>query len=183
MIKLIKGYPYDNTYDYIKLHANKTEQENYFNTFDHIFVDEGEEEGYIKEGNAFIVEYNYDYLVDQGVNYVIWNNGHKDLYCFIVAKEFVDEENTRLYYEIDVLNTYLFDIKLKNSFVERKKCSVSEITDFDEGLQVGEHVIEETHHIFDKDSTYFAMFNGFKEQELIFDGKILKSVVDLPFST
>ena len=54
MIKLIKGYPYDNTYDYIKLHANKTEQENYFNTFDHIFVDEGEEEGYIKEGNAFI---------------------------------------------------------------------------------------------------------------------------------
>ena len=37
MIKLIKGYPYDNTYDYIKLHANKTEQENYFNTFDYIF--------------------------------------------------------------------------------------------------------------------------------------------------
>ena len=183
MIKLIKGYLYDNTYDYIKLHANKTEQENYFNTFDHIFVDEGEEEGYIKEGNAFIVEYNYDYLVDQGVNYVIWNNGHKDLYCFIIAKEFVDEENTRLYYEIDVLNTYLFDIKLKNSFVERKKCTIDEITDFDEGLQVGEHVIEEIHHIFDKDSTYFAMFNGFKEQQLIFDGTTLKSVVDLPFST
>lgn len=183
MIKLIKGYPYDNTYDYIKLHANKTEQENYFNTFDHIFVDEGEEEGYIKEGNAFIVEYNYDYLVDQGVNYVIWNNGHKDLYCFIVAKEFVDEENTRLYYEIDVLNTYLFDIKLKKSFVERKKCSISEITDFDEGLQIGEHIIEEMHHIFDKDSTYFAMFNGFKEQQLIFEGTTLKSVVDLPFST
>ena len=90
MIKLIKGYPHDNTYDYIKLHSSKSAQENYFNTFDHIFVDEGEEEGYIKEGNAFIVEYNYDYLVDQGVNYVIWNNGHKDLYCFIIAKEFVE---------------------------------------------------------------------------------------------
>ena len=82
-----------------------------------------------------------------------------------------------------MLNTYLFDIKLKNSFVERKKCTIDEITDFDEGLQVGEHVIEEIHHIFDKDSTYFAMFNGFKEQQLIFDGTTLKSVVDLPFST
>ena len=51
MIKLIKGYPYDNTYDYIKLHANKTEQENYFNTFDHIFVDEDFEE--VEEGYLF----------------------------------------------------------------------------------------------------------------------------------
>lgn len=184
MIKLIKGYPYDNTYDYIKLHANKTDQENYFNTFDHIFVDEGEEEGYIKEGNAFIVEYNYDYLVDQGVNYVIWSNGHKDLYCFIIAKEFVDEENTRLYYEIDVLNTYLFDIKLKKSFVERKKCTINEITDFDEGIYLGEHTIVEDTTVLNKTSKYFAMFNGFKEQELIFnDNGKLTAVVDIPYST
>ena len=68
MIKLIKGYPYDNTYDYIKLHANKTEQENYFNTFDHIFVDEGEEEGYIKSvqgKGTFVAPKNMELVREQ----------------------------------------------------------------------------------------------------------------------
>ena len=45
MIKLIKGYPYDNSYDYIKLYKSKEEQNNFFNSFDTITVDEGEEEG------------------------------------------------------------------------------------------------------------------------------------------
>lgn len=184
MIKLIKGYPYDNTYDYIKLHASKSAQNSFFNSYDYILIDEGEEEGYIRERTSFIVEYNYDYLVEQGVNYVIWNNGFKDLYCFIVAKEYIDEENTRLHYEVDVLNTYLFDFEIKKSFVERKNCTIDEITDFDEGLDLGEHIIETEHHIFDKDSTYFAMFNGIKEQSLVFnDSGKLVNVIDFPFPT
>ena len=184
MIKLIKGYPYDNSYDYIKLYKTKEEQNSFFNSFNSITVDEGEEEGYIREGKSFIVDFNYDYLVSEGVNYVIWNNGYKDLYCFIISKEYVDEEMTRLYYEIDVLNTYLFDFTLNTSFVERKNCSIDEITDYDEGLEIGEHTIIEEHTVFNKDSVYFAMFNGFKEQQLIFDdNNVLKSVVDLPYST
>ena len=77
----------------------------------------------------------------------------------------------------------MFDFTIGNSCVERKVCSIDGIVDFDEGLNLGEHIIETSHHIFDKDSTYFAMFNGFKEQQLIFDGTTLKNVVDLPFST
>ena len=77
----------------------------------------------------------------------------------------------------------MFDFTIGKSFVERKVCSIDEIVDFDEGINLGEHIIETSHHIFNKDSVYFAMFNGFKEQELIFDGNTLKSVVDLPFST
>ncbi|MGL5753404.1 MAG: hypothetical protein ACRCXT_22865, partial [Paraclostridium sp.] len=65
MIKLIKGYPYDNTYDYIKLHATKIAQNSFFNSFGSIVIDEGEEEGYIREGKSFIVDYNYDYLVEE----------------------------------------------------------------------------------------------------------------------
>ena len=30
MIKLIKGYPYDNSYDYIKLYKTKEEQNSFF---------------------------------------------------------------------------------------------------------------------------------------------------------
>ena len=184
MIKLIKSYPYDNSYDYIKLYSTKEEQNTYFNSFDSFVIDEGEEEGYIREGKTFIIDYNYDYLVEEGVNYVIWNNGYKDLYCFITAKEYVDEEMTRLYYEIDVINTYLFDISINKSYVERKVCSIDEITDFDEGLQLGEHIIESDKIAFNKDSVYFAMFNGIKEQQVIFsDGGKISNIIDIPFST
>lgn len=184
MIKLIKNYPYDNNYDYIKLFATKSEQHSYFNSFNKIVIDEGEEEGYVREGESFIVEYNYDYLVAQGVNYVIWNNGFKDLYCFITKKEYVDEELTRIYYEVDVLNTFLFDFTLRKSFIERMNCSLSQVCDYDEGLDIGEHIIEGEVISLEKEHEYFAMFNGIKEQELIFDENgHLKDVVSLPSPT
>lgn len=184
MIKLIKNYPYDNKYDYIKLFSSKGSQQDFFNSFKKIVIDEGEEEGYIREGDAFIVEYNYDYLVSEGVNYVIWNNGFKDLYCFIIKKEYVDEELTRLYYEVDVLNTFLFDIKIKKSYIERKKCSISEVADYDEGLEFGEHVIEGEVISAEKDYTYYAMFNGIKEQQILFDDNgNISNVVTMPSPT
>ena len=184
MIKLIKSYPYDNKYDYIKLHKNKKEQKEYFNKFDYFYVDEGEEEGYIREGDSFLVEYNYDYLVENSVNYVIWNNGHKELYCFIIKKEYVNEECTRLYYEIDVLNTFLFDFSIAKSYIERLSTVLSNVSEYDEGLNIGEHIIESEVLTLEKNYSYFAMFNGIKEQQLIFDNNgNVSNVVSLPSPT
>ena len=180
MIKLIKSYPYDNNYDYTKMFSNESEQKQFFRSFDYENVDE---HNYIKIEKSFNVKYDYDYLENEGVNYVIFDNGYRTIYAFIIKKEYVRENLTRIIYEVDVIQTFMFDFSINNSFVERKVCSIDEIVDFDEGINLGEHIIETTHHIFDKESTYFAMFNGFKEQELIFDGNTLKSVVDLPFST
>ena len=182
MIRLIKNYPYDNKYDYTKLFPTKTQQNSYFNSFNHILIDEGEEEGYIREGETFIVDYNYDYLVSQGVNYVIWNNGHKDLYCFIYKKEYVDEELTRLYYEIDVLNTFCFDITIKNSFIERKSCNIDEVSEYDEGFDIGEHMITDVMTELPKHYSYYAMFNGFKNQELVFQEGKLVDIIEAPFA-
>ena len=39
MIILLKGYPYDNSYNYIKLFSNKTAQDNYFDSLEQIIVD------------------------------------------------------------------------------------------------------------------------------------------------
>ena len=180
MIKLIKSFPYDNKYDYVKMFANKEEQKQFFKKFDYENVDE---HNYIKVENSFNINYEYDYLENEGVNYVIFDNGYRIIYAFIIKKEYVRKNVTRLIYEVDVIQTFMFDFTIGNSFVERKVCSIDEIVDFDEGLNLGEHIIETSHHIFDKDSTYFAMFNCFKEQQLIFDGTTLKNVVDLPFST
>ena len=181
MIKLIRNYKYDNKYTHIKLFKNKAEQDSYFNNLESLYI---EENNYIKEFNSFKVGYDYDYLVSLGVNYLIFNNGYKDMYCFITSKEYISSEVTQINFEVDVLNTYLFDFEIKNSFVERKNCTIEEITDFDEGLEIGEHIIESEEIVFNKDSQYFAMFNGFKKQKLIFDkDNILKGVEELPCST
>ena len=181
MIKLVRNYKYDNKYTHIKLFKNKAEQDLYFNNLECLYI---EENNYIKEHNSFKVGYEYDYLVSLGVNYLIFNNGYKDMYCFITSKEYISSEVTQINFEVDVLNTYLFDFEIKKSFVERKNCNIDEITDFDEGLEIGDHIIEVEHHIFDKDSTYFAMFNGIKEQSLVFnDSGKLVNVIDFPFPT
>lgn len=180
MIKLIKAFPYDNYYDYVKMFASKEEQKQYFRTFDYENVDE---HNYIRVENTFNVNYEYDYLENEGINYVIFDNGYRTIYAFIIKKEYVRKNVTRIIYEVDVIQTFMFDFTINNSFVERKVCTIDEIVDYDEGLNLGEHIIETSHHIFNKDSTYFAMFNGFKEQQLIFEGTSLKSVVDLPFAT
>lgn len=162
MIKLISFYPYDNNYDYTKLFNSKTEQNNFFNSFHSIEISDNEQ-GYIKEGSSFIIDINYDDLVSTGSNYVIWNNGYKDLYCFITSKEYIDEECSRINYEIDVLQTFLFDFTLDKSFIERKVCSLNEITEYDEGLEIGEHIIESENIVFTKQYITYAMFSGFKD--------------------
>ena len=181
MIKLIKAFPYDNSYDYVKMFSTKQEQDTYFNTLNKEIIDDT---NYIKVENSFNINYEFDYLENEGVNYVIFNNGYKDIYAFIIKKEYVRKEVTRIIYEVDVIQTYMFNFTVENSFVERKVCNINEISDYDEGLYIGEHSIVQDIVALQKTSKYFAMFNGFKEQELIFnDNGKLVSVVDIPYST
>lgn len=181
MIKLIKAFPYDNSYDYVKMFTTKQEQDAYFNTLNKEIIDDT---NYIKVENSFNINYEFDYLENEGVNYVIFNNGYKDIYAFIIKKEYVRKEVTRIIYEVDVIQTYMFNFNVGNSFVERKVCNINEISDYDEGIYIGEHSISQDITAIAKTSKYFAMFNGFKEQELIFnDSGKLVSVVDIPYST
>ena len=181
MIKLIKSFKYDNNYDYIKTFNSKTEQNNYFNTLSCITISD---DNYVKEHiNSFKVPYSYDYLVSEGVNYIIFNNGYKDIYAFIYEKEYISEEVTKINYEVDVIQTYMFDFTIDKSFIERKVCSINEISDFDEGINIGEHIMASEVLTLEKDFEYFAMFNGIKEQELVFENNVLKDVIEIPSPT
>ena len=89
MIKLIKSFKYDNNYDYIKTFNSKTEQNNYFNSLPCLTISD---DNYIKEHvNSFKVPYSYDYLVSEGINYITFNNGYKDIYAFIYEKEYISD--------------------------------------------------------------------------------------------
>ena len=181
MIKLIKSFKYDNNYDYIKTFNSKTEQNNYFNGLPCIIISD---DNYIKEHiNSFKIPYNYDYLVSEGVNYIIFNNGYKDIYAFIYEKEYISEEVTKINYEVDVIQTFMFDFIIDKSFIERKVCTIDEISDFDEGINIGEHIMTSEVLTLEKDYEYFAMFNGIKEQELVFENNKIKNVISIPSPT
>ena len=161
--------------------SSKSEQDSYFNSLDKINLYDYD---YIREHEPFEVSLSHEYLTNNAVNYLKFNNGYRDIYGFIIEKRYINDEVTDIIFEIDVIQTFMFDFDIKRSFIERKKCSIDEITDFDEGLDLGEHIIQSDTVVFNKESQYFAMFNGFKKQRLIFDkDNILKDVVLLPSGT
>lgn len=168
MIRLFKAFPYDNGYDYTKLFSGREEQKAYFRSLQSEIIDET---NYIKLDNSFNVEYEYEDMVNEGYNYLIFNNGVREFYAFIISKEYVRKNCTKIVYEIDVMQTFLTDFLLKNSFVERKVCNVSELVDYDEGLFIGEHTIVENNVAINKQSTFFALFQGIKQQVVNVDSE------------
>ena len=55
-------------------------------------------------------------------NYCMWNNGKRWEYFFIINKEYVTENSTKLTLKLDVLQTYYFDINFSRmeSYIERE---------------------------------------------------------------
>ena len=159
----------------------KEEQDIYFDSLEQIKLYDYD---YLREHEPIEINLSHEYLTNNSVNYLKFNNGYRDVYAFIVEKRYINDEVTDIIIEIDVIQTFMFDFDIKRSFVERKKCTIEEITDFDEGLDLGEHIIQSDTVVFNKESQYFAMFNGFKKQKLIYDkDNVLKGVELLPCAT
>lgn len=179
MIRLFQNFKYNNRYDYIKTFNSKEDQEKYFNSLTYSTIDDT---NYIKEHiDSFKINRSYDYLVENGFNYLMFNNGYKDVYAFIIEKQYVSEEVTRIIFEVDVIQTYMFNFNINKSFIERKNCAINEITDFDEGLNIGEHTVTEECVVLRKEYSWFAMFNGIKEQQIIFDSNNnISNVINMP---
>lgn len=57
----------------------------------------------------------------EGVNYLMYQNrtGGKWFYCFVVDREYVNDELTKVYFEIDVIQTFLFDYEVKPSYISQ----------------------------------------------------------------
>lgn len=169
-MKLYKNYSYDNTYNYTKSFTSKEEQQNYFNLIDSIFYDvEGD---YLREYTPINIELSHSYLVENNINYLSFNNGYKDIYAFIIEKNYINDDVTEIVFEVDVIQTFMFNVEIGNTFIERKVCSIDEITDFDEGIDFGEHILESSTNVYDKgNGRYFAMFSGFKDY-FVKDGNV-----------
>lgn len=107
---------YNHTLDFEDLQA----QTDYFGSLVNMSVDlpTTDDYVYIREHKQIRVDASKSSL--DGVNYLRFNNGTKWWYAFITRKDYVNEYTTDLFIEIDVLQTFMFDYQLKESFITRE---------------------------------------------------------------
>ena len=80
------------------------------------------------------------------VNYIAYQNprasSSKWYYAFITKMEYSNENMTKIYFEIDAMQTWMFDYTIKPSFVEREHTDNDEIGrhTIEEGLEKGEYI-------------------------------------------
>lgn len=98
--------------------SNATAQLNYFNS---VIEETFDNYTYIKKDNVVQVGKNIDEIIS--CNYLFYKNTgftNKWYFCFITNMEYVNENCTRITFETDCYQTYMFDIVYKQTFVERE---------------------------------------------------------------
>ena len=133
--------PLENDYQHQLTFANATAQLTYFNSKIQYTCNDVT---YIKKDNQIVVDYPIDTIIT--CNYLFYKNTGfttKYYYCFITNMEYVNENATRITFETDVYQTYMFDITFKKSFVEREHVNDDTIgkNTVPEGLDTGEFMI------------------------------------------
>ena len=81
--------------------------------------------------------YNYNYLMFKNTSFE-----NKWFYAFITNVEYVNNNTTRIEYEIDVMQTWLFDFNLKECFVEREHSLLDDVgfNKVEESINIGGYV-------------------------------------------
>lgn len=124
-IALYRGVPLDNSYENTFYFSTTSQQTSYFNSLSTTVV---LNENYRVEPNRESIKVQMPYASVFNCNYMRFKNTsyeNKWFYAFITAVEYVNEETTRISYEIDVLQTWLpgSDYILESCFVEREHTS------------------------------------------------------------
>ena len=133
--------PLENDYKNQLTFSNATAQLTYFNSvIQHTF----DNYTYIKKDNVVQVGKNIDKIID--CNYLFYKNTgftNKYYFCFITNMEYVNENCTRITFETDCYQTWLFQIDYKQSFVEREHVNDDTIGlhTIPENLETGEYIV------------------------------------------
>lgn len=163
IIWLISANELDNDYNHVPLFTSVENQSLYFAQRRVKTLDD-----YMYQRKNNLV-FNIDMSLEEieNVNYLITlNENNKKYFYFIVDKEYINDGVTKVYLQLDVMQTYMFDIKFNECFIEREHCNRwikytdgrVEPLDYleDENLETGEYVLksEETIYNYSGKGTY-----------------------------
>lgn len=143
-VKILHNVPLENTYDHTLYFANATAQYNYFasmvkkNCVNYTYqrVNKGTMRVEGKADNY----YDCNYLMFQNTSF-----GTKWFYAFINSVEYINNETTEITFEIDVIQTWLFDAHVEECFIERQHSLSDAIGDniVPETLNCGEYIFND----------------------------------------
>jgi hypothetical protein len=125
-VRVCQSIPLDNTYTDTILFTSKSAQESYFASKTKKVYSGLTYQRLASNSStwAIFLEDVADYFYD--CNYLAFKNGgfgDKWLYAFISDILYINENCTALTFEIDVMQTWLFDFEIKKSFIERMHVS------------------------------------------------------------
>lgn len=146
-LNLCAGVPFHSDFQHTRWFASKSEQTIFF---DSRVVRRYSEVKFTRlEGRyAARVEINIEQI--RNVNYLYFNNGGRTYYCFVTNLEYNNERHTIVHFELDYIQTYLFDISFRQSYIAREH--TTEFNTNNEGLNYGdfyENVLVEKVKLFE----------------------------------
>lgn len=137
--------PLENDYKNTLYFGSKAEQQSYFQSkvtqkgmFNNVT--------YQRKDNFIRIDRQFDEVLQ--FNYVMYQNtaySNKWFYAFITDVKYVNDGRTDIYIETDVMQTWMFDYTVKQSFVEREhvKDDTIGVHTIPENLELGEYIINE----------------------------------------
>lgn len=155
IIKILRNVPLDDTYTDTRWFSSVGEQTGFFNgKAKYTFTDltyQRVNNGIAQPRVALTCRvpmiadnlYDCNYMMFQNTNY-----GSKWFYAFIKQVNYINPNNTEIVYEIDYLQSFMFELSIKASFVEREHASADEDKPFanltPEPLQVPNWTYDQT---------------------------------------
>ena len=97
---------------------NATAQQAYFQSKISDVLETTGDFSYIRKDADVKVEKSLEDLLS--VNYLMFKNDSKWWYARITNKEYVSPSTTRIYFEIDAFQTFMFDFEIQESFIDRE---------------------------------------------------------------
>ena len=142
-LRVLKGIPFDRGYAHTLYFASESAQRSYMTgKVDREFTDFT----YIRTyENRVRVQAHPDTMYD--CNYIMFQNtnfGNKWFYAFIVELNYINNECTEIVFDIDVIQTWWFEFKFGDCYVERRHVADDTVFNHtaDEGLGTGEYIVE-----------------------------------------
>lgn len=144
-VRLLSGVPFSSNYRETRYFSSKSTQEKYFTGKN--VVHKMDKANFVKR------EDNHRYAVNAPIgkimnaNYMMFRNsdyGDKWFYAFIDKLEFENKHTTWVHFQIDVFQTWIFDVEIQDSFVKREHTELwnddgtPKVHTEDEGLDYGD---------------------------------------------
>lgn len=142
-IKLYNGIPLDPNYENTIYFDNAGQQLDYFHsTARVIYTFQNQSYQRVNKG-VMRIAINAEYIYN--CNYLAFQNtafGIKWFYAFITKVEYINDNVSEITFEIDLMQTYFFDITLRECFVEREHSASDNVGDntIEENVELGDYV-------------------------------------------